>query len=103
VWFRLDIGRTKNADPKWLLPMLCRKGNLVRRDIGAIQIFEHETRVEIAEAAAAQFIVDMRRPGGDNIRVERVDGSSEARNLRPPKRDATPRRRQKPRREKQPL
>ncbi|HEY8262095.1 MAG TPA: DEAD/DEAH box helicase [Methylosinus sp.] len=103
VWFRLDIGRTKNADPKWLLPMLCRKGNLVRRDIGAIQIFEHETRVEIAEAAAAQFIVDMRRPGGDNIRVERVDGSSEARSLRPPKRDATPRRRQKPRREKQPL
>ena len=22
--FRLDIGRSKNADPKWLLPMICR-------------------------------------------------------------------------------
>lgn len=103
VWFRLDIGRTRNADPKWLLPMLCRKGNLVRQDIGAIQIFEHETRVEIAEPAAAQFIVDMRRPGGDNIRVERVDASSEARSLGPPKRDPAPKRRPKPRREKRPL
>ena len=41
VWFRLDIGRSKNADPKWLLPMLCRKGGLNRADIGAIRIFPH--------------------------------------------------------------
>jgi ATP-dependent RNA helicase DeaD len=102
VWFRLDIGRTKNADPKWLLPMLCRKGNLTRQDIGAIQIFEHETQVEIAEPAAAQFIADMRRPGGDNIRIERLKGSTEPRIVKPPKRDAAPKRGPKPRREKQP-
>ncbi len=100
AWFRLDIGRTKNADPKWLLPMLCRKGNLAREDIGAIQIFEHETKVEIAEPAAAQFVVNMRRPGGDNIRVERLDSSSQARNVKPPRKDAEPKRKQKPRREK---
>jgi len=70
VWFRLDIGRKKNADPKWLLPMLCRKGEVTRQDIGAIRIFDHETKVEIAEHAAAQFAANMRRPGGDNIRVE---------------------------------
>jgi ATP-dependent RNA helicase DeaD len=103
VWFRLDIGRTKNADPKWLLPMLCRKGNLTRQDIGAIQIFDHETRVEIAAPAAAQFAVNMRRPGGDNIRVERADAASEARSVRPPKRDAAPQRKPKPRRERRPL
>ncbi|OAI31127.1 helicase [Methylosinus sp. R-45379] len=102
VWFRLDIGRAKNADPKWLLPMLCRKGNLTRQDIGAIQIFEHETQVEIAEPAAAQFVVDMRRPGGDNIRVDRLDGYSEPRHVKPPRRDAPPKHKQKPRREKQP-
>ncbi|WP_255609293.1 DEAD/DEAH box helicase [Methylosinus sp. Sm6] len=99
VWFRLGIGRTKNADPKWLLPMLCRKGNLMRQDIGAIQIFEHETKVEIAEPAAAQFLADMRRPGGDSIRVERLSGSSEPRTVEPPKKDAEPKRRPKPRRE----
>ena len=101
AWFRLDIGRKKNADPKWLLPMLCRKGNLSRQDIGAIQIFEHETKLEIAEQAAAQFVVNMRRPGGDNIRVERLDGSSQPRNVKPPKKDAEPKRKQNPRREKQ--
>jgi ATP-dependent RNA helicase DeaD len=78
AWFRLDVGRNKNADPKWLLPLLCRKGNITRQDIGVIRIFDHETKVEIAEGAAAQFAANMRRPGGDNIRVERVQEHGEA-------------------------
>ncbi len=82
VWFRLDIGRKKNADPKWLLPMLCRKGNVTRQDIGAIKILEHETRVEIAEPVAAQFVANMRRPGGDNIRVERLRDTFEHRDAK---------------------
>ena len=77
AWFQLNIGRTKNADPKWLLPMLCRKGKITKQDIGAIRIFDHETRVEIAEPAAAQFAVNMRRPGGENIRIERLSDMSE--------------------------
>ncbi len=36
VWFKLDIGSKKNADPKWLLPMLCRRGKITKHDIGAI-------------------------------------------------------------------
>lgn len=73
VWFRLDIGRTRNADPKWLMPMLCRKGEITREDIGAIRIFDNETKVEIAAKVAEQFSRMIRRPGGDNIRVERQD------------------------------
>ena len=76
AWFRLDIGRSRNADPKWLLPMLCRKGNITRQDIGAIRIFDNETKVEIAETVAASFLRDMRRPGGDNIRIERLKGDA---------------------------
>lgn len=102
AWFRLDIGRKKNADPKWLLPMLCRKGNVTRQDIGAIQILEHETRVEIAEPVAAQFAANMRRPGGDNIRVERLNACSEARSVKPQKNSAEPKRKQKARREEKP-
>ncbi|ARN80985.1 DEAD/DEAH box helicase [Methylocystis bryophila] len=82
AWFRLDIGRTKNADPKWLLPMLCRKGNVTRQDIGTIEIMEHETRVEIAESVAAQFAACMRRPGGDNIRIERLGDSVRPKNVK---------------------
>ena len=83
AWFRLDVGRKKNADPKWLLPMLCRKGNVTKQDIGAIEILEHETRVEIAKPIAAQFAANMRRPGGDNIRAERLSDMVEPRDAKP--------------------
>ncbi|PPD41244.1 MAG: helicase [Methylocystis sp.] len=87
IWFRLDIGRNKNADPKWLLPMLCRKGDITRDAIGAIRIFDHDTRIEIAASAAAGFAANMRRPGGDNIRVEQLDGESGAPKKGPPPKD----------------
>jgi ATP-dependent RNA helicase DeaD len=98
VWFQLDIGRTRNADPKWLLPMLCRKGNITKQDIGAIRIFEHETKIEVAEPVAAQFAVNMRRPGGDNIRVEQLSGSSEPVSLVAPPRGFKPKHRAKAKR-----
>ncbi len=72
VWFRLDIGRERNADPKWMLPMLCRKGGVTRADIGAIRIFPKDSRVEIAAAVAEAFLQNMRKPGGDAIRIERT-------------------------------
>ena len=72
VWFRLDIGRAKNADPKWLLPMLCKRGGIQRRDVGAIRIFDRESKVEIAPAAADGFAAAVAAPAGkgDNIRIE---------------------------------
>jgi ATP-dependent RNA helicase DeaD len=79
VWFRLNIGRKKNADPKWLLPMLCRRGDVTKQDIGAIRIFDHETKVEIAEAVSAAFATNMARPSGDNIRAERSSPPGSAR------------------------
>ena len=73
AWFRLNVGRKKNADPKWLLPMLCRKGNISRSDVGIIQIFDNETKIEISQKVAADFIKNMKRPGGDNITVQQID------------------------------
>ncbi len=70
VWFRLDIGTKKNADPKWLLPMLCRRGKITKQDIGAIRIFERETKFEVSEGVAKQFLANVRRPDGDPIRIE---------------------------------
>jgi len=89
VWFRLDIGRKKNADPKWLLPMLCRKGGVTRQDIGAIRIFDNETKVEIGEQVSRQFAMNMRKPGGDNIRVQQLTTGSEAEVERVEKSDLT--------------
>ncbi len=47
-WFTLSIGRNRRADPKWLLPLICKAGDVTKRDIGSIKIFDTETRFEIA-------------------------------------------------------
>ena len=87
VWFKLDIGRTRNADPKWLLPMLCRKGNISKQDLGAIKVYDNETKFEVAGAVASQFAANMKKPGGENIRVERLGGDGKAApSEKPPKR-----------------
>ena len=72
VWFRLDIGRKKNADPKWLLPMLCKRGGVTKRDIGTIRIFDKESKVEIAPKAAEAFAAAVAGPPppGENIHIE---------------------------------
>ena len=66
VWFRLDIGRQKLADPKWLVPMICRKGKVTKQDIGAIRIFDGETRFEIDAKVAERFAEAVQNtPHGD--------------------------------------
>jgi len=54
-WFTLSIGRNRRADPKWLLPLICKAGDVTKRDIGSIKIFDTETRFEIAADKADAF------------------------------------------------
>ncbi|MEI7933022.1 MAG: DbpA RNA binding domain-containing protein, partial [Alphaproteobacteria bacterium] len=69
VWFRLNVGRGRNADPKWLLPEICRQGELTKKDIGAIRVFEMETLFQVAPEAAPKFtiLVSERKKGGVRI------------------------------------
>ena len=62
VWFRVDVGRSKKADPRWLLPLLCRRGDVVKSDIGKIQILADETRFEVSTAAAERFERAAKKP-----------------------------------------
>ena len=55
IWFRAAVGRRENADPKWLIPLICRQGGVTKQDIGAIRIFDGETKFEIAPEAAERF------------------------------------------------
>jgi len=55
TWFRAAIGRKNNADPKWLIPLICRLGNITKQEIGAIRIFDRETKFEIAAHVAESF------------------------------------------------
>ncbi len=68
MWFRLTIGREKKADPKWILPLVCRRGGVTRDEIGKIVILATETRFQVAAHAAARFadaarVPDPRAPG----------------------------------------
>ncbi|MFT8244008.1 DEAD/DEAH box helicase [Roseomonas sp. BN140053] len=72
VWFHMDVGRDGNADPRWLLPFLCRRGHVTRQEIGRIRILGNETQFEVASYAAARFAAAARKAEGENaeIRVE---------------------------------
>jgi ATP-dependent RNA helicase DeaD len=84
VWFRLDIGRQNNADPRWLLPMICRRGKITKAEIGAIRIFERETKFEVAKEAAEKFAHNVRRSGDDEVRIEPLASELDSRTARPP-------------------
>jgi ATP-dependent RNA helicase DeaD len=55
AWFRVAVGRTNNADPKWLIPLICRVGHVTKKDIGEIRIFDRETKFEISADAEPRF------------------------------------------------
>ncbi len=75
VWFRMDIGRRENAEPRWLLPTLCRRGDITRNEIGAIRIGQTESFVQIPRGVADSFASAVSRTAGgdeegDAIRIE---------------------------------
>ena len=77
VWFTVNVGRTKNADPKWIVPLLCRRGGIGKQAIGKIQILARETRVEIAGDVSEQFAEAVRRPDEKdrNVHIEPLENS----------------------------
>ena len=38
VMFRVNLGRDAKAEPGWLLPLICRRGGVTRREVGAIRV-----------------------------------------------------------------
>ncbi|AWW74977.1 DEAD/DEAH box helicase [Erythrobacter sp. KY5] len=55
VWFKMGIGRRQNAEPRWLLPLICRRGHITRNEIGAIRVGQNETWFQIPRPIAAKF------------------------------------------------
>lgn len=69
-WFRLSVGRADRADPKWLVPVLCRLGGIKKQDIGAIRIVNDHTLVEIAQDKAERFAACAAAADADEMTVE---------------------------------
>ena len=69
VWFSMNIGRQSKADPKWLVPLICRVGGVTKRDIGAIRIFDRESKFEIRADMAGAFVAAVAANGADEVRI----------------------------------
>ena len=96
AWFRVNIGHRHNADPRWVLPFLCRRGQVSRSEIGAIRIFQNETMFEVPEAAANRYLAVARRTANeedDGVEIIPADGpprGGDGRGPRGPRANAGP-------------
>jgi ATP-dependent RNA helicase DeaD len=87
VWFRMNAGRRHNADPRWLLPLICRYGHVGRNDIGAIRVAANESYFEVTARAAPGFLKALRRatiaPEDEGLVIEQAEPRGEAAAPRP--------------------
>ncbi len=72
VWFRISIGREHNADPRWLLPLICRAGGVSKAEIGAIRIFDRDSKFQIADAHAESFAASVKAAPQKQGHISRV-------------------------------
>lgn len=68
AWFSVNIGRQANADPKWILPLICRLGGVTKKDIGSIKIFDTETKFELDVAVVDGFNASVAAAGDTEAR-----------------------------------
>ena len=73
IWIALSVGRSQNAEPRWLLPMLCGAGAITKTEIGAIRMLDDETHVQLAASCADGFFAavgpDMTLEKGITLRL----------------------------------
>ena len=67
VWISVSVGRKQRAEPRWLIPMLCRNGSITKNEIGAIKMQPEETYIELSADAADGFLGHL----GPNSMLER--------------------------------
>ncbi len=75
VWVTLSVGRKQNAEPRWLIPLLCNGGDITKRDIGSIKIQQNETHVQLNAEQAEGFVnsVGPKLTLEKNVRVKVLD------------------------------
>jgi ATP-dependent RNA helicase DeaD len=69
VWYSIDLGRNKNAEARWLLPLICRRGHITKLEIGAIRVFDRETRFEIVKKVADRFATALTEGPDDGVHI----------------------------------
>ncbi|HVX97524.1 MAG TPA: DEAD/DEAH box helicase [Polyangia bacterium] len=81
VLFEVNLGHSQKAEPGWLLPLICRRGGVTRREVGAIRVGPQSSQFEIAGEAAAEFALAAGEtdPRAPHVRIRHVEGAPSAR------------------------
>jgi ATP-dependent RNA helicase DeaD len=79
TWFKVTVGRKQRAEPRWLLPMICKAGNVTKGAIGSIRIFDTETIFEVAADKVDSFLkgVGKNGTGEKGVYISAIDGPIE--------------------------
>jgi len=74
-WFSISVGRKQRAEPRWLLPLICKAGDVTKSDVGSIKILDTETRFEITAGKADDFMARIRKfgSGEKGVNIARSD------------------------------
>ena len=90
VWFSLEGGRETGAEPRRMLPMLCKMGDISKEDLGAIRIQQNQSFIELRKSALKRFLsaIGPDMTVEDNAKLTQLDSA--------PKLDRVPRRSGKP-------
>ncbi len=90
-WFKVNLGRKQRAEPRWLLPMICKAGGVTKSAIGSIRIFDTETIFEVAADKVDGFLRSLGKngTGEKGVHINAVDGPGE-RSERPQSRRRPP-------------
>ncbi len=76
IWVSLSIGRNQQAEPRWLIPMICRNGGLTKRDIGQIKLMPDHSVVQLEAEAGTRFLKALgKRTLERGITVTRLEGT----------------------------
>jgi ATP-dependent RNA helicase DeaD len=74
VLFRINVGGADGAEPRLLLPLICRRGGVTRHSVGAIRVNARNATFEIAAEDADAFARAAARsdPRDPDVRIERA-------------------------------
>ncbi len=86
-WFVISVGRNKRAEPRWLLPLICKAGGVTKSAIGSIRILDTETRFEVAPGEADAFAKAIAKPGAveKGVSISRLAADAPPAPSRPPR------------------
>jgi ATP-dependent RNA helicase DeaD len=68
--FQVSWGSQHGADPRRLLAIVCRRGNITSSDVGAITIGSHSSMVEVSSRLAPAFSRSASRPDPRDPRIK---------------------------------